>query len=118
MPYSARFGSNYDMLGTILSINFDTNVISCSGLEAVSTKNLLTAMQFNTLIDNNLIYFPGHEDVGHIQHGEMAHAEGIECVAANMGAHAEGNECKAYGKYAHAEGYRTIAGYASHAEGY
>ena len=56
-------------------------------------------------------------DVGGVDFGGGALAEGIHTYALNLGAHAEGIQTVVFGQYGHAEGFRTQAAYASHAEG-
>ena len=56
-------------------------------------------------------------DMGSVDFGGGAHAEGIQTYAVNIGAHAEGIQTVAYGQFSHTEGFRTEAAYSAHAEG-
>ena len=79
-------------------------------------------LPFDTIVpdsdfDKHLIYVSAKPDVGDIDLGRFAHAEGWGSKAQNVAAHAEGRDTKAYGEYSHAEGRNTLAQYAAHAEG-
>lgn len=65
----------------------------------------------------NLFIIVDRPDLGTLDAGFNAHAEGNGTYAAQVEAHAEGRNTKALGKYAHTEGIDTMAGHASHAEG-
>lgn len=68
--------------------------------------------------DTNSLWVLGHPELGDLSaYATAAHAEGYGCNAARQYSHAEGLSTTTIGKYAHTEGMRTIATYASHAEG-
>ena len=56
-------------------------------------------------------------DVGGVDFGGGALAEGVNNYALNIGAHAEGVQTVAKGQFSHTEGLRTQANYSAHAEG-
>ena len=65
----------------------------------------------------NYLTIVGKPEIGNIDIGFNAHAEGEKTIAQDRDAHVEGRGAKAIGQYAHAEGRDTVAAYAAHAEG-
>lgn len=67
----------------------------------------------------NMLFIDAKPEIGTIEGGYGAHAEGVNTKALKTGAHAEGSSTEAIGIFSHTEGRRTKAiGSVAHAEGY
>ncbi len=71
----------------------------------------------NFSIENYLIVVD-HPELGDIDIGFNAVAEGENTIASERDAHSEGRNTKAIGQYSHSEGRNTKARYCAHSEGY
>lgn len=117
---SVRVGKHYRNVGTIRSFGatYDDrkNIVMLNG---TLPSDFELAAQYK--VDNapwyNSLWVEEKPEVGTIEIGYGAHAEGIYTYALLVGAHTEGVGTIASGYYAHAEGERTKADYCSHAEG-
>lgn len=115
MRYSAVTSiASYDC-GTITAIDKDACKV---------TVDNYSGHKLNTDVDDpsnynlyNLFIIVDRPDLGTLDAGFNAHAEGNGTFASQADTHAEGRNTKALGKYAHTEGVNTAAGHASHAEG-
>ena len=116
MPYSAVLGlaANYHA-GVITSIDSDNAIVTVDGYKDIARNNAEDAPgSYNVY---NFLIITGRPDLGDMEVGFNAHAEGEKTCAQNKAAHAEGCNTAAIGKYSHAEGKDTIAGHGAHAEG-
>lgn len=116
-------------VGDVVSIINDTKYADCATITDIYLDDFenwtvefdkelpFTSIVSDTDFDKRLIYVSAKPDVGDIDLGRFAHAEGWGSKAQNVAAHAEGRDTKAYGEYSHAEGRNTLAQYAAHAEG-
>ena len=117
---SVRVDKHYRNIGTIKSFGavYDNreNIIMLNRTLPVDFE---LASQYK--VDNapwyNSLWVEDKPEIGTIEIGYGAHAEGIYTAALLVGSHAEGVGSIASGFYAHAEGERTKADYCSHAEG-
>lgn len=105
--------SKYDYCGEVKSIS--GNVITLK--ESLPFSELSLSLVSVNNPDDWTVYIPDRADVGIIDLGGGAFAEGALTKSTNIASHAEGIQTHAYGQYSHAEGFKTIAGYAAHAEG-
>lgn len=110
--------------GDVVSIVNDIKYLDCATILSISgttvtfTENLpFVSIEDDDGWDAKLIYVSEKPDVGDVEIGYGAYAEGLGTKALNAATHSEGFETKALGHYAHAEGRNTIAQYAAHAEG-
>ena len=116
-------------VGDVVSIINDKKYADCATITDIYfddsgnwTVEFDSRLPFDTIVpdsdfDKHLIYVSAKPDVGDIDLGRFAHAEGWGSKAQNVAAHAEGRDTKAFGEYSHAEGRNTLAQYAAHAEG-
>ena len=104
------------------SNNFD---LCCNVLKLVECTDVYTDIAIDTIPHNfdaskatsGSLWIPSNPEIGNIQLGTAAHAEGYATKAVQLASHTEGYNTIAAGRYAHAEGNSTIAVYAAHAEG-
>lgn len=120
MEYSAITSIAVYKQGKIIAIN--DNVVTVDNFPGDSAHP--NGYPLNNAVDDpdnynmyNLFIIVDRPDLGTVDAGFNAHAEGNGTCAAQADAHAEGKNTKALGKFAHTEGIGTMAGHASHAEG-
>ena len=65
----------------------------------------------------NTFRFVDYPEMGDVDVGSCAHAEGTETQSVGVASHTEGYNTKALSKYSHAEGHSTEAVFAAHSEG-
>lgn len=111
-------------VGDVVSIVNDSKYPDCVTIASISgtTVTFTTNLPFSSIIadtgwDAKTAYVLAKPDVGDVEIGYAAYAEGIGTKALNTAAHTEGRETQAFGQYSHSEGRGTTAHYCSHAEG-
>lgn len=114
MNYSVRLSTAKYNVGTIISINGNNITVSNYPNIALKANDVTNPETFTV---ENYLTIVGRPDLGDVQVGFNAHAEGEGTIAQDRDAHAEGRGSKAIGQYGHAEGRDTVAAYAAHAEG-
>ena len=106
-----------------LSIVNKNHYDDCCKVVSVNGKNIIvdslpfTAIETDNGEDAKTIFVVSKPNVGNVDLGQCAFAEGGNTMATQMFSHAEGYGTKAIGQYSHAEGRETEAVYAAHAEG-
>lgn len=109
--------------GDRLSIVNKNHYDDCCQVVSVSGKNIVvdslpfTVIESDSGEDAQTIFVVSKPNVGNVDIGQCAFAEGGNTMATQMFSHAEGYGTKAIGQYSHAEGRETKAGYIAHAEG-
>jgi len=117
MEYSIRTSFSKPKVGIITAINTENDKVF------VTVTNFQTAAlntyedEFENYSVNNYMMIVGHPELGDIEVGFNAHAEGQGCIAHDKCTHVEGRSTQVLAMFGHAEGRETIAGYAAHAEG-
>jgi len=106
----------------VLSINNNYKYDECCSVISTDTSNcsiIVNTLPFTSLVDGAewSIVDVTNPEVGVIDLGINAHAEGQGTIALRRASHAEGADTKAIGMYSHTEGRETKAYYAAHAEG-
>ena len=100
----------YPNCAKILSI--EGNVITVEKLPFTSVADVS-----DLSTDDFSLWVQEKPEVGLVNLGYYAHAEGENTKALERASHAEGRDTMAIGQYSHAEGRNTQAGYNGHAEG-
>ena len=109
--------------GDRLSIINKNRYYDCCEVVSVSGKNIVVdSLPFTAILDDSgedaqTIFVVSKPDVGNVDAGQCAFAEGCNTMATQMFSHAEGYGTKAIGKYSHTEGKQNEAHYCAHAEG-
>lgn len=109
--------------GDRLSIVNKNHYDDCCEVVSVSGKNIVvdslpfTVIESDSGEDAQTIFVVSKPNVGNVDIGQCAFAEGGNTMATQMFSHAEGYGTKAIGQYSHTEGRETKAGYIAHAEG-
>lgn len=109
--------------GDRLSIINNSHYDDCCEVVSVSGKNIVvdslpfTVIESDSGEDAQTIFVVSKPNVGNVDIGQCAFAEGGNTMATQMFSHAEGYGTKAIGQYSHSEGRETKAGYIAHAEG-
>ena len=108
-----------DRLSIINKNHYDDccQVVSVSGKNIVVDSLPFTVIESDSGEDAQTIFVVSKPNVGNVDIGQCAFAEGGNTMATQMFSHAEGYGTKAIGQYSHAEGRETEAVYAAHAEG-
>ena len=111
--------STGDRLSIINKNHYDDccEVVSVSGKNIVVDSLPFTAILGDSGEDAQTIFVVSKPDVGNVDVGQCAFAEGCNTMATQMFSHAEGYGTKAIGKYSHTEGKQNEAHYCAHAEG-
>lgn len=109
----------FDYLSIVNKNHYDDccRVVSVSGKDIVVNSLPFTTIEPDTGEDAKTLFVVSKPNVGNIDLGQCAFAEGGNTMATQMFSHAEGYGTKAIGQYSHAEGRDTKAVYAAHAEG-
>lgn len=117
MEYSIRTGFSKPKAGSIVEIS-DTSIIVTN----FQTVDLVDETKYpddpNNFIARNYLMIVDHPELGDMDIGFNAHAEGEENIAHDADTHVEGWNNKALAMFGHAEGRQNIVGYAAHAEGW
>lgn len=106
---SCQLKNNYNLCGTISSIDVDTNTVYFDSLNLDEKATLIEG--------SAVLWVPKKPLIGTTTIGTGAFSEGYSNLANQVASHAEGYNNMATGKYSHAEGRENIACYSAHAEG-
>lgn len=109
---SIQWGNNYD-----LYCNIKTDTVTYNEQTNITSGELDKYDVNLSLATSGWLWIPTNPEIGNVQLGDAAHAEGYNTKAVQTAGHSEGRNTIAAGKYAHTEGRDNIAVYAAHSEG-
>ena len=119
MEYSIRTGFSKPKAGEIIQLNNVDNLVWVTNFQTV---DLVDETKYpddpDNFIARNYLMIVDHPELGDMEVGFNAHAEGEENIAHDLDTHVEGWNNKALAMFGHAEGRQNIVGYAAHAEGW
>lgn len=104
-------------LETITAIDVDKKEITVSNYNP-NAKLHSASPDPENFYENNYLLILGHPELGDIEVGFNANAEGEECIAHDVDSHSGGYASESFGKYSLAFGVRALSGYCAFALGY